>query len=351
MRKEYKCWRKELECKICGTELKNETFIIDNVPEYTFNFSAKIITLKIIECPDCGLAQLVDVPESDNLANDRSIGTTQVFREKKKRQLRRIINKYDLWRDKFLEIGCGNGQYLDILKEIGITGEGIEQGETNSKECRAKGYIVNEPYGKLYNTICVFYFLEHQNNPLQFIESLNKSLDYGGYVIIDVPNYDYIKRHKLWLEFAREHRTYFGLKSLRKLLELEGLKIRKVISKDICLSVIAQKAGKRSLNGVYKKMIQDIDKFNKLVEGFSEYAIVGAGHYTQLLLNQIKKKPKYVFDSVPAKIGQNLCGITIRHQADLKSTDVNDVIISCGMYNKEALNNVKDLNRNFILWE
>jgi SAM-dependent methyltransferase len=344
-------------CVVCNNiVVDSKTMHLSNVPEYTFNFSEKTMNLNIIECPICGAVQLYNVPLSETyLANYRSIGSTENYREEKIRQLVKFIHEYYLYDKTFLEIGCGNGQYLEIFKELGIQCDGLESGKDNLIECEDKGFNVSL-FKNQYDVICMFYYLEHLPYPFGVIKNIYRNTKQGGLFLVEVPNYDFIEKNNLWLEFTRDHRIYYRGRTLQYLLMRAGFEIESISNDTICLSIIARRPAETSFIKMIDQIHLDIDKFNKLVqECNSDYAIVGAGHWTQLLLNQIDVKPKYVFDSVPQKTGYKLCGILIQPQSEIiNMNDCNNIIISCGIYNKEALKNLQALERKdkrYILWE
>lgn len=110
-----------MSCGICGKPIKPELEI--NAPDSTFNPKGSI-TLKIAECKNCGLVQLVDVPLSpDYEVSNKSIGLSSEYRAVKEARLREFVNRYDLSKKSLAEVGCGNGEYLDIL--IGVGAEGV----------------------------------------------------------------------------------------------------------------------------------------------------------------------------------------------------------------------------------
>lgn len=340
------------KCGICNSELNDDIFVIDNVPEHTFQISDKTLTLNIAKCDNCGVVQLVDVPLSDTWQeNNRSIGNTIEYRQQKKEQLKRFIESYKLQDKAFLEIGCGDGQYLDIFRELGIESKGVEFGEKNKQICKEKGYIIDSSDSNSIDVVTCFYYLEHQPSPIFFIKQLNRTLKPDGLLYIEVPNYDYIKDCGLWLEFTRDHRFYYSLNSIYNLLLKCGFDILESDKSNLCLKVLAQK--KNEFGKLKYCMTDEIERFNVLTDKLNQYAIVGAGHYTQLLLNQITNKPKYIYDSVPKKIGYKLCSIEIQHQNNIVNCNCDNIIISCGMYNQEAYNNIKKLvpEKNIIIWE
>ena len=175
-------------------------------------------------------------------------------------------------------------------------------------------------------------------------------LNPGGLIYFEMPNYSVIDSEGLWLEFTRDHRFYYDHRSLKFLLQKVGFDIVRIEHDTLNLKVIAQKPDKFS--NIRKSMEEDIENFNKLTSNLGEYAIVGAGHYTSLLLRQASYKPKYIFDSVPAKIGNKLCGVEIQAQDNIVLCDCENIIISCGAYNEEAKKNIERLvkDKNIMVW-
>ena len=98
--------------------------------------------------------------------------------------------------DKVLEIGCGNGLFLERLKEYEISAKGIEINETAVAEANEKGLTVYHQsiaehgveFFEAYDVICFFQVLEHISEVKNFIESSLRALRKNGKIIIAVPN-------------------------------------------------------------------------------------------------------------------------------------------------------------------
>jgi len=332
-------------CVLCGKSQDIDVITMRNMPESTFKFSDKTIDLNIGECPVCGLVQLVNVPVSDDWSTVyRSIRNIPSQRESQKIKLKKFLNRYFYPQNpdtKFLEYGCGDGQYLEIFYEIGIECEGL--------------HLVNQHKYNKYDCIFSFHVLEHVINPLGALSILYSGLNDNGILFIEVPNYTEIADKNIWLEFTRDHRCYFTKRTLSLALLKAGFDIEEIIEDGLCLTVIARKKEKHSLISLSSVMNNDIFRFNELIKSFNdEYVVVGAGHYTQVLLNAANIKPKYIYDSVPTKQGNYLCGVLIEPQENIASlSDCNNIIISCGIYNSKAKENIEKLvsDKNIICWE
>jgi 2-polyprenyl-3-methyl-5-hydroxy-6-metoxy-1,4-benzoquinol methylase len=96
-----------------------------------------------------------------------------------------------------LDIGCGEGNFLIKLSEMGIRNEGIEFNKEAVTKCKSKGLNVeiktietlrNE--GKTYDVITLFQVLEHIQDIKGFVEDILSILKVGGTLIIGVPDND-----------------------------------------------------------------------------------------------------------------------------------------------------------------
>lgn len=336
-------------CCICGSDLYAcESFKIKNVPSATFTFSEKIVDLNIVECKRCGAVQLQNVPLSEDYdVVYRSIGISS-YREEKKEQLKNLILKYNLFGTNCLEVGCGDGQYLEIFRELGIVCDGIEKGYENYTSCINKGFLVfggnlSEYIDDKYDTLFSFYFLEHTPTPNILISNMYEILNPGGICVVEVPNYDQIEKENIWLEFTKDHRIYFRKRTLQHLFLRNGFEIEEIQeNSNLCLTIIARKPFKNTFEKMKESYTLDIQKLKNQIDLLqNDFCVYGAGHYSQLMLNQLyyeyKISPKYIFDSNPQKCGNHINGVKIHHKDEITNIcDCKNVIIICGIYNDEV---------------
>ncbi len=365
-----------ITCEICGNHLsasKDDCLILEDVPDNTFNFSERTISLQVVNCKCCGSVKLINVPLSpDYDIVYRSIGVSVAYREEKKRQIEQFVNFCDLTDKNVIEIGCGNGQFLEIMNEAGISKiTGIESGADHCRECADKGFDVihgnifndlkADKISLLFDAFVTFHYLEHIPNPVEFVTCLYGIIKPGGIGLIEVPNYDYIEKNNIWLEFTKDHRFYYRKRTLCYLLSKCGFIIERIEENNggICLTVIVRKPD--TSDGVFSsmknKINEDIESFKQLIDELNgSFAIYGAGHYSQLLINMMYRKygvkPLHIFDSNRHKCGHKICNVVIEHRDDTSQMqDCNNIIVICGQYNNEVCHMLSDLGKNVIKWE
>ena len=144
-----------------------------------------------------------------------------------------------------LDIGCGYGEFLSYMKKQKLDCYGLELSEDAidyikkfKKGIKIKQFNITkglDGYGKKkFDIISLLSVLEHSQDPIKLLKSINKILNKNGILIIDVPN-DFnafqlaaVKKFKIkkyWF-FPPRHLNYFSLKSLRHVLKKCKFKIK-----------------------------------------------------------------------------------------------------------------------------
>ena len=117
--------------------------------------------------------------------------------EIKKRQS--AFLKYFLGCKNVLDIGCGRGELLELLKEHGIDGHGIDIDENMVNFCKSRGLDVEMVDARSYlyrqedkSLDCIFIdqVVEHLDSDylIKMLESCYKKLIYGGTIIVETVN-------------------------------------------------------------------------------------------------------------------------------------------------------------------
>ncbi len=352
------------ECRVCGSKFYDKPLLIlGNMPKSAQYFpdassinDDKGISLEVVQCSGCGLIQLSNNAVSYYKESIRTISSGMM--EFRLNQFKEFVSKYNLKGKKFIEIGCGNGEYLALLNLLGIEAYGLEYAIQSVQNCQrqnlkvVQGFIDN-PLNKLANApfygFAVFNFLEHLPEPNTFLKGIYNNLDDNAIGIIEVPNFDMILHSRLCEEFISDHLLYFTKDTLISCLTRNGFEILdcKEIWHDYIISVVIRKRGQTDLSGLKTQL----DNICKAIKSYISYypsksvGVWGAGHQALMLLSQIDRdgKIKYVVDSAKFKQGKytQVSHLSIVSPSTFYKDNLDAVIIMAGSYSDEVCEDIK----------
>lgn len=171
----------------------------------TFSYKS-LYDSKVFYCDDCGLLY------SDKILNENgfkkywtkyssSIHTADYEKTKKRSKMYEIEYNFIhvfLKKGRVLDVGCGEGEFLDLFKKDGFITEGIEYGEEAAKLASQKHKLY---YGKLpeinlevkYDLIIFRCSIQYLLNPKKYFSKAISLLNDGGLIFItSSPNADSI---------------------------------------------------------------------------------------------------------------------------------------------------------------
>ena len=156
------------------------------------------------------------------------------------KQKRELISKQTgLPTGRLLDLGCGTGAFLSVMKEAGWTVKGLEPDEKARGLANQKGLVV-EPANKLFDVapfsfdvITLWHVLEHVHELHPYMDQLRLVLEKKGCLFIAVPNYtshDAGHYKESWAAYdVPRHLYHFSPQSMHALLQQHGLKAESVI--------------------------------------------------------------------------------------------------------------------------
>jgi 2-polyprenyl-3-methyl-5-hydroxy-6-metoxy-1,4-benzoquinol methylase len=134
---------------------------------------------------------------------------------------------------KVLDIGCGKGLFLDVLKSLGKETHGLEPDINAVKILEKHGHHVHGDTGIIednsFDLVTMFQVLEHVEDPAMLIHEIDRILKPGGYFVVETPNarsrLAKNKNHWRALEFPR-HLILHSPESLEQLLAKENFQTK-----------------------------------------------------------------------------------------------------------------------------
>ncbi|OIR19139.1 putative S-adenosylmethionine-dependent methyltransferase [mine drainage metagenome] len=131
-----------------------------------------------------------------------------------------------------LEIGCGNGFFLEKISALGSNVEGVDINKDAVASCKTRGLKVEAgdvfDITRSYDMVVLFQVLEHMENAKELFEFLTtKLVRPGGFLIIAVPNPDgYLKEMDInLLDMPPHHNSCWGLSTFEYLNTQFGLQL------------------------------------------------------------------------------------------------------------------------------
>lgn len=354
-------------CRCCGAEIAGGPIllysampsIIQNLPLEKTEALRNVVDLEIMECDSCGLVQLGGgyvVPYYKDVI--RSSAVSKEMMSFRREQFSRFSEKHGCIDKRYVEIGCGRGEYLGIMKDIIRNTVGIENNHDAVVACRATGLDVLEGYIEdlegigLADSFGCFNFLEHIPQPVHFLKKIRAMLSDGAVGIVEVPNFDMMGSEGVSTDFSCEHLSYFTTASLQTALMLAGfdvLSMTKVWHGHIISAEVAPRAGlnvsrfEESLEFAKRQIHEVIDGVDS-----AKIAVWGAGHQsmTMMLQLEIADRIGLIVDSAKMKQGRYAPGIGVKILAPDAMADkgIELLIINASSYSQEVL---KDASGRF----
>lgn len=234
-----------INCPICE--------INDTLPLYTK------AGFKIVKCKICGLIYVNPQPSPKELKEEYKGNYSQGYidkKESKQNRAKKILKGVCKYKraGNFLDVGCSAGFILEAARKRGFVVFGCEISPIALKFAREKlnlnikAAFLNEANypSDYFDVITMYNLLEHIPNQGPFLREVNRILKKDGIVEIWTPDMGHIKskiKKERWASLIPpEHLFYFTKKTIKLLLEKNGLRIKKnrFTLKD-CLKIYVEK--------------------------------------------------------------------------------------------------------------
>lgn len=356
-------------CRCCENKFDSEPILhFENMPTSAQGFldeseieRDKGEILNLFQCPYCGLIQLAGKPVPYFREVIRASAVSDEMREFRVRYFRDFVDKYCLVGKRIIEIGCGCGEFLELMNTTGAEGYGIEYSEQFVDVCQKKGLRVSKAYMEKgiklsespFDGFFIMNFLEHAPDPNSFLQGIWENLCDDAVGLIEVPNVDMIIENHMFSEFIRDHLMYFTSDTLRLLLEKNGFEVLKCypVWHGYCLAAIVRKRKIMNTQVFYDSLETICSEMNRYIDSFvkqdKKVAVWGAGHQALavIALSKIQNKIEFVVDSADFKQGKYTPGTHVKIVSPKtleKSGEIAAIIVMAASYSDEVASIIEE---------
>lgn len=277
-----------MKCRICDKNTK-EFFKINKVPLQVSMLMKKANSknlnsdISFYTCENCGHYQIEYINNDDYYDYLMQVSYSNQMSNLFKKELECIL-QHTLKTDNFLEIGSGDGQFLQKVSESFKNCVGYEPSKSFHKLCLEKKLNVFQKYfpsseieGIKFDAFASRQVFEHLPNPKEVLLNIYKHMDDDSIGLIEVPSGKKIVREGRYFEIISDHVNYFTPKSLLYLVESCGfdvIELKEEFYGDYL--VIYIKKNKKYMNIIEAKQ-SDYTLINKLFTENKNIVVWGAG--------------------------------------------------------------------------
>jgi SAM-dependent methyltransferase len=354
-------------CRMCSADLGGQLGQVLNTPKGTQFFSSehelnqKMAQIELVSCDFCGLLQTSSDPIIYEKNSSASSFVSEDLRAHRINQALKLFAYQTNAQPKVLEVGCGDGSFLQSISGLSGSVLGIEPAIATANLAREKGLavisqLINEDSRvekSDYDCFFLFHVLEHVPKILPFLRGIRNNLKKGGVGCIEIPSTEAAFEAGRYGDFMPDHMSYFTLSTLKTSLEVAGFEILDIERnwQGEHLVAYVRKAPKSVNVNLIGQYIKNTDRAIKGLEAKlsaqKKIGFWGASHHLMpILANYEDLSAVNIYDGSKEKVGKYAPGtnIVVRHYSEISKTEIQYIVVSAPRFSDEICN---ELNRIF----
>lgn len=240
-------WDAAAACPACDAQGLHIFYAVSNIPAHSCLLMPSRKTarayprgeLRLGFCSRCGFITNTRFDVSKNAYSpmyEETQGFSPTFNAFAKQLSRDLIDRYGLAGKRVLEIGCGKGEFLVALCEMGnCSGIGFDPAyrpERTASDAASRIEFVQDLYDHRHHNVtadCIIcrHTLEHIGPVLQFMRELRRTISDRTDVLVffELPDVMRVLREGAFWDMYYEHCSYFSLGSLDRLFRAAGFDV------------------------------------------------------------------------------------------------------------------------------
>ncbi len=230
----------EARCHSCGAGDLRHFFEVRDIPVHSVLLmptreeatSYPTGDLRLGFCDRCGFVQnsLFDASVHEySTRYEETQGFSARFNRFLEDLAQRLVDRHDIRGKHVLEIGCGKGEFLELLCRVsGSRGTGIDPGYVPTRRPGTEDVdltFIQDFYGERYadidaDVVCHRHTLEHIQPTLAFSQLVRKHFEGrpDALLFVEIPDVRRVLEEPAFWDIYYEHCSYFSLGTLARLL-------------------------------------------------------------------------------------------------------------------------------------
>ena len=353
-------------CRLCGEQALEVCLRLDNMPHDISRMlkeselaDDRPINMTVYTCQSCGFVQLTQTLETTYYDDYLMTAThSPQMQEYQSRQAADFVTDFKLAGKKIIEVGCGDGNYINWIQKAGAHPSGIEPSARFRQAAEKLPYPVFGGYvdranpipGAPYDGFVTRQVLEHVPEPNDFLQGIRRSLVPGAAGLVEVPSLEQALEGRRFYDFFPDHLNYFSARTLRMALERNGFQVEEVIrgmhgEYNVAYVTALAAPDLSEVQTTVDVLAGDIHDFlNRLSKDGKRAAVWGAGGKGLSLLATAKvRNVAYVVDSDLHKIGRftPVTHLPVVGPETLRTSPVDAVLVTALAYREEILRQLR----------
>ena len=247
-------------------------------------------------CGDCGFIFNTAFDLSLRRSSDceESQGYSPTFTAFLRELAEDLVGRYDLHHKRILEIGCGKGEFLELICELGDNrGIGFDPAYVEGRSTGSgKGQVtvIKDYYSEKYSdhtadAILCRMTLEHIPETARLVRTVRKAVGVNAdtLVFFQVPDVTRILTDCAFEDVYYEHCSYFSPGSLARLFVKNGFEVLDAKTDYDGQYIMLESKPNAGINGKYSSVEQDLEDFEKYVDQFSQRYAEKINHWSKVL--------------------------------------------------------------------
>jgi cyclopropane fatty-acyl-phospholipid synthase-like methyltransferase len=208
-------------CRLCGSAANAVALKLSGMPRWNHRLleesevaTDRAVDLEIHRCGSCGFVSL-PLQLQDDYYDDYVNAPSQSpqMQQFQRAQAHDFVERFGLRGKSVLEVGCGDGFFLDMLRAEGVECTGIEPSEAQraialARELRVEGGLLTAdrrlPTGP-FDAFATRQVFEHVPDPAAFLAAIRANLKPQAVGLVEVPNLDALIDESRFFDFIPEH--------------------------------------------------------------------------------------------------------------------------------------------------